>query len=79
MQHNCTLSCLLTEAEKESLRTATLDIGLRALSFDYIGTCPDDATEDAGTIQVHIRFFPSVLVFVPCYLELTPTRTIAFR
>ena len=40
------------EAERESLRMAALEVALRALSFDFIGTNPDDASDDAGTIQV---------------------------
>jgi hypothetical protein len=41
-----------SEAQGHQLRSVALDLALHCLNFDYIGTNPDDASEEAGTIQI---------------------------
>ena len=46
--------CTITEKAELYLALQALSLALQCLSFDFVGTCLDDSSEDFGTIQVHL-------------------------
>ena len=39
-------------AADDKLREQAVQLALQCLSFDFVGTCLDESSEDLGTIQV---------------------------
>jgi exportin-7 len=57
----CSFSCPLLAAEpvqRNILGEQALSLAVRCLNFDFIGTNPDESTEDVGTIQAPTSWRP---------------------
>ena len=53
---------MLLGVQGVAIAESALNLCQRCLSYDFIGTNPDEASEDVGTIQVVFRAFISI----PC-------------
>ncbi|KAI3436525.1 hypothetical protein D9Q98_005942 [Chlorella vulgaris] len=47
-------------AADEKLKEQAVQLALQCLSFDFVGTCLDESSEDLGTIQVPSAWRPSI-------------------
>lgn len=54
------LKQLLEQRADDKLKEQALQLALSCLSFDFVGTCLDDSTEDLSTIQVPTQWRPVI-------------------
>ncbi|PSC72660.1 exportin-7 isoform X2 isoform A [Micractinium conductrix] len=65
-------------AADEKLKEQAVQLALQCLSFDFVGTCLDESSEDLGTIQVPSAWRPSVedpstlQLFIDFYIATQP-------
>ena len=52
MRSDFTDACFYTAKLEDDLKDYSLTLALECLSFDFIGTAPDDASNDTATIQI---------------------------
>jgi exportin-7 len=48
------------EGQQTKLNEAAVQLALACLSFDFVGTCLDESSEDVGTIQIPAAWRPAV-------------------
>jgi len=67
-----------SQDEKEKMLDQTLNLALKCLSYDFVGTCLDESSEDLGTIQVPTSWRPyledpqTMVLFIDTYAATQP-------
>lgn len=78
LTHN---SLVANQSQEETLGEQALSLTVRCLNFDFIGTNPDESTEDVGTIQAPTTWRPvlqestTIELLFEFYKSTTPPRS----